>query len=42
MEAMHHQARCDAYRVASHRASSTGRRHKLVSDEGWILDLEEP
>ena len=29
----------DAYRVAKQRASSTGKRHRLVDDGGRLLDL---
>ena len=32
----------DAYRVASNRASSTGKRHRLVNEDGKLLDLVEP
>ena len=32
----------DAFRVASQRASSTGRRHRLVSQQGTLLDLIDP
>ena len=32
----------DAYRVASNRAASTGKRHRLVSDEDQLIDLVEP
>ena len=32
----------DAYRVAANRASSTGKRHRLISDEGDLLDLLHP
>ena len=32
----------DAYRVASRRAQSTGKRHKLVSGNGNLLDLINP
>ena len=32
----------DAYRVASNRASSTGKKHRLVSGDGQLLDLVEP
>jgi len=33
------QNQADAYRVAQHRAESTGRRHRLVDDDGRLLDL---
>jgi hypothetical protein len=33
------QNQADAYRVASHRASSTGKRHRLVDDRGTLMDL---
>ena len=32
----------DAYRVASNRASSTGKRHRLISGDGGLLDIIEP
>ncbi len=32
----------DAYRVASRRAKTTGKRHRLTSDDGILLDLCEP
>ena len=32
----------DAFRVASNRASSTGKRHRLVSDDGQLIDLVDP
>ena len=32
----------DAYRVASNRASSTGKRHRLLSGNGVLLDIIEP
>ena len=32
----------DAYRVASNRARSTGKRHRLVDDDGNLLDLIHP
>ena len=32
----------DTFRVASNRASSTGKRHRLVSYDGQLLDLVEP
>jgi hypothetical protein len=36
------QNQADAYRVASRRASSTGKRHRLVDDRGTLLDLVNP
>ena len=36
----HHEA--DAYRTAKSRASRTGLRHRLVNEEGQLLDLVEP
>jgi hypothetical protein len=33
------QNQADAYRVASRRASSTGKRQRLVDDRGTLLDL---
>ena len=32
----------DACRSASNRARSTGKRHRLVDQEGTLLDLIEP
>ena len=32
----------DSYRVAKRRAKATGRRHKLISEDGSLLDLLEP
>ena len=32
----------DAFRVASRRAQSTGKRHRLISDDGALLDLIDP
>lgn len=37
---MHHQA--DAWRTAQARARSTGKRHRLVDEQGQLLDLLEP
>ena len=36
----HHQA--DAFRVASNRARSTGKRHRLIDAQGNLLDLVDP
>jgi hypothetical protein len=33
------QNEADAFRVASRRAQSTGKRHRLVDDRGHLLDL---
>jgi len=33
------QNQADAYRVAQRRAESTGKRHRLVDDDGRFLDL---
>jgi len=33
------QNQADAYRVAQRRAESTGERHRLVDDDGRLLDL---
>ena len=33
------QNQADAYRVAKRRAESTGKRHRLVNDQGRLLDL---
>ena len=35
------QNQADAYRVASRRATSTGKRHRLVDDDGHLIDLLE-
>jgi hypothetical protein len=32
----------DASRVAMNRARSTGKRHRLVDEDGRLLDLFEP
>ena len=32
----------DAYRVAANRASSTGKRHRLKSENGDLLDIIHP
>lgn len=36
----HHQQ--DAYRVAVNRAKTTGKRMRLVDENGRLLDLVEP
>tara|TARA_B100001250_G_scaffold394906_1_gene399297 strand:+ start:1252 stop:1425 length:174 start_codon:yes stop_codon:yes gene_type:complete len=36
----HHEP--DAYRTASNRAKSTGKRHRLIDEDGHLLDLLEP
>jgi hypothetical protein len=36
----HHQG--DAYRTAANRAKSTGKRHRLVDENGNLLDLIDP
>jgi len=33
------QNQADAYRVAQRRAESTRKRHRLVDDDGRLLDL---
>ena len=33
------QNQADAYRVAQRRAESTGKRHRLVDEDGHLLDL---
>ena len=33
------QIQADAFRVAQRRAESTGKRHRLVDDDGCLLDL---
>ena len=41
----HHQTKHnegDAYRSASYRARSTGKRHRLVDQDGTLMDLIEP
>ena len=40
VQTMHHQA--NAYRTAQQRARSSGKRYRLVDDEGHLLDLIEP
>ena len=37
---MNHQP--SAYRTAQGRASSTGKRHRLIDSNGAVLDLVEP
>ena len=32
------QTQADAYRVAQRRAESTGKRHRLVDDDGRLLE----
>ena len=32
----------DAYRTAQQRARSTGKRHRLVDDDGRLLDILDP
>jgi hypothetical protein len=32
----------DAFRVASARAASTGKRHKILDEDGFLLDLIDP
>jgi len=36
----HHQG--DAYRTAVNHARSTGKRHRLVDENGKLLDLIDP
>ncbi|QPN71218.1 hypothetical protein [Synechococcus sp. CBW1108] len=36
------QNQADAYRVALRLAQSTGKCHRLVDDEGRLMDLLEP
>ncbi len=36
------QNQADAYRVAKRRGESTGKRHRLVDDQGHLLDLVDP
>ena len=40
IQTKHNQA--DAYRVASRRAQSTGKRHKITDENGNLLDLLDP
>ena len=39
-QSKHNEA--DAFRVASRRAQSTGKRHRLLSTDGSLLDLTSP
>ena len=39
-QSKHNEA--DTFRVASRRAQSTGKRHRLLSSEGSLLDLINP
>jgi hypothetical protein len=39
-QTQHHQP--SAYRTAQQRARSTGKRHRLVDDQGNLLDLITP
>jgi hypothetical protein len=39
-QTQHHQP--SAFKTAESRAQSTGKRHRLVSDEGVMLDLISP
>jgi hypothetical protein len=36
------QNQADAYRVAERRAESTGKRHRLVDDNGNLMDILNP
>ena len=36
----HHEA--DAYRTAKSRAERTNTRHRIVDDDGQLIDLVEP
>jgi hypothetical protein len=36
------QNQADAYRVAQRRTDSTGKRHRLVDDDGRLMDLVDP
>ena len=40
LQTKHNEA--DAFRVALRRAQSTGKRHRLISDNGALLDLIDP
>jgi hypothetical protein len=40
LQTKHNEA--DAYRVASRRAQSTGKRHKITDANGTLLDLMDP
>jgi hypothetical protein len=33
------QDQADAYRAAKRRAESTGKRHRLVDDDGRLMDI---
>ena len=37
---LHHEP--SAYRTANHRAKSTGKRHRLIDEDGHLLDLIDP
>ncbi len=39
-QTQHHQP--SAYRTAQSRARTTGKRHRLVDDNGRLLDIVEP
>ena len=42
---VHHQTKhneADAFRVASRRAQSTGKRHKITDSAGNLIDLLNP
>jgi hypothetical protein len=39
-QTQHHQQ--NAYRTATTRARSTGKRHRLVDEDGHLLDLIDP
>jgi len=39
-QTINHEA--NAYRTAKTRANQTGKRHRLVNDDGTLLDLIEP
>lgn len=40
VQTKHNEA--DAFRTAQQRARSTGKRHRLVDDDGRLLDVVEP
>lgn len=39
-QTLHNEA--NAFRTAQNRARSTGKRHRLVDEDGRLLDLIEP
>ena len=39
-QTMHNEA--NAFRTAQQRARSTGKRHRLIDDDGHLLDVIDP